>query len=105
MARDVWKQYMPREIERLTYVLYSSCLLLAITVLWQPIDDLIWAIRDPVLSKGIYTVGILGGLLSVGAIVAIDPFELIGLRQSGIMTSRDDQFHLGILHSSVRHPL
>ena len=105
MARENWKKNIPTSIERTTYVLFSGLALLLLTCLWQPIPIPIWTITHPIEVFVMYAIGLLGLILSVGSILAIDPFSLIGLRQSGILPQKTETFQLGHLHSTIRHPL
>ena len=43
--------------------------------------------------------------LLLAAFIAIDPLELLGLRQSGWAKPSNDPFRLSWLHRRVRHPI
>src|SRR6476659_6400612 len=40
--KNWWSQFVPKPIERSTYVLFSSLCLIALFYLWQPIGGTIW---------------------------------------------------------------
>jgi protein-S-isoprenylcysteine O-methyltransferase Ste14 len=55
-----WTQFVPKPIERSTYVLFSSVLLIALFAFWQPIGGVIWNITDPagqIVLWGVFALG------------------------------------------------
>ena len=52
MARQgfkrTWTKLVPPLLERSTYVLVASLLLLAVVQVWQPLPGVVWTVRNPV---------------------------------------------------------
>ena len=46
--KDWWTRFVPRPIERSTYVLLSSAALIALFVLWRPMGGVVWSVENPV---------------------------------------------------------
>jgi protein-S-isoprenylcysteine O-methyltransferase Ste14 len=113
MARPAFKQWwttiIPSSIERSSYVLFASLLLLLLYWQWLPIPETIWNVEHTaggVFLQGLYCVGWLIIFLST---FLINHFDLFGLRQvfvnwrAGKYTS--PSFKTPALYKLVRHPL
>lgn len=112
MARPAFKQWwakvLPVALQRSTYVLLSSLLLLLLYWQWRPIPALIWktdGIAGTVLT-GVYW---FGWLLALTSTYLIDHFDLFGLRQAyfALRGTKDpgQEFKTPLLYKIVRHPL
>ena len=104
-----WTQFMPRHIERSTYVLLSSLILLAIFWFWAPIDTVVWSVASPPgrgLLQGVFAFGWLVVLLST---FMVDHFDLFGLRQVYLYLNgkgpRPPEFKTRFFYGLVRHPI
>ena len=112
MARSLFKQWwaknLPVALQRSTYVLLSSLILLLLFWLWQPIPAPIWKVDGIAgsLLTGIYWFGWLLALIST---YMIDHFELFGLRQASLSlrgaNDSNQKFKTPLLYKIVRHPL
>ena len=74
-----WTQFVPRSVERSTYVLLASLILLLMFWQWRPIPGVLWDVAGGVLGMilvGLFGVGWLTVLLST---FMIGHFELFGL--------------------------
>lgn len=113
MARPAFKRWLTRYIapalERSTFVLIASMLLVLLYVLWQPMPTVIWDVQQPAaraIILGVFFAGIAIVLLSS---FLIDHFDLFGLRQVWLnfrgqpYTQRP--FVLRSMYKYVRHPL
>lgn len=104
-----WTRFVPREVERSTYVLFSSAAFILLFWLWQPIATPIWSLTDEV-ARGVVQGLFFGGVaLVLYSTCLIDHFDLFGLRQvvlhwKGAPYS-DKRFVTPSLYKFIRHPL
>ena len=103
-----WTKYVPKPVERSTYVLAASSCLLLLFWQWRPIPTPIWQ------ASGI-TAWLLTGIHCLGWVIAfastcmIDHFDLFGLRQAFValrgVEMPGQSFRTPLLYKIVRHPL
>lgn len=113
MARQWFKdwmaKFMPRELERSTFVLFSSLALMVMFALWQPFGGTIWTISNPIAIGVIYVLFALGWALVLLSSFQINHFDLFGLRQVWLYVRgqayTDLPFQIPFLYRYVRHPL
>jgi protein-S-isoprenylcysteine O-methyltransferase Ste14 len=104
-----WTKIIPKAIERSTYVLLSSLVLILLFWQWRPMADVIWEVQN---EAGIMAIN---GLVTLGWVVVllstfmINHFDLFGLKQVynyvKNITPRPMEFKLTMLYSIVRHPI
>src|SRR5690349_23227746 len=58
-----WTQYVPKPIERSTYVLLSSLCLLLLFWQWRPMPAIVWQVTDPHLAVTVAMFSLAGWLL------------------------------------------
>lgn len=84
MARPAFKRMLTRvispAIERSTYVLLSSLVLLLLLYFWQPLSREVWHANGP-LAMLLWAVQALGWLILLLSTFMISHFDLFGLRQ------------------------
>ncbi len=104
-----WTRIVPPSVERSTYVLVSSLLLLLLYWKWQPILGVVWQVESPV---GVVILNVLfwiGWVLVLWSTFAIDHFDLFGLRQVWLRFQGIEytpvSFGQPMLYRLVRHPL
>jgi protein-S-isoprenylcysteine O-methyltransferase Ste14 len=113
MARQwfkrAWTKVIPPPIERSTYVLMASLLLLLLFWQWQPMRPIVWDVRNStgsLLLQALFWMGWGGVLVST---YLVDHFALFGLKQVyNYLKGRDEQpipFKSPVLYKMVRHPL
>lgn len=112
MARSRFKDRVsaaiPEPIQRSTYVLAASVLLLAIAWVWRPIPTVVWDVGGP-LAWVLWGVFGLGLVVVVVSSFQIDHYELFGLRQVyAYYRGRGPEpvpFQTPGFYRYVRHPL
>ena len=104
-----WTRIVPASVERSTYVLISSLMMVALYVWWQPIGPVLWRAPDGLARDAVIGLFLLGWAILVYSTFLIDHFDLLGLKQVwGRLTGaapRVQQLHTPSLYRLVRHPL
>jgi methanethiol S-methyltransferase len=77
-----WTKFVPRPIERSTYVLFSSAILLAVIEFWQPMAQTIWHVESRPWMIILQILFWLGWLLVLTSTFLINHFDLFGLQQT-----------------------
>ena len=104
-----WTQFVPKPIERSTYVLLSSLLLVLLFWQWRPILSVVWNMTNPVGSLLLTAIFWAGWLLVLASTFVINHFDLFGLRQVYIFLQGKQYTNLvfkkRFFYKFVRHPL
>ena len=104
-----WTQYVPKTIERSTYVLIGSLLLLFMFWQWRTIYITLWHFETPVFRAVLWAFFLLGWLIVLVSTFLINHFDLFGLRQVWLHYKDKEYTHLPfgtpLLYKIVRHPL
>jgi protein-S-isoprenylcysteine O-methyltransferase Ste14 len=104
-----WTQYVPKSVERSTYVLFASLALALLCWQWRPIPTVLWQVTDPQIAMTIMGVSFAGWLLVLTSTFLINHFELFGLHQVvNNLTGRPMpavRFKTPVLYKVVRHPI
>ena len=113
MARQGFKRVFARiaspVIERSSYVLSASLLLLLLFWQWRPIPAIVWDIQTPILADLAVAGGFVGWLIVLYSTFLISHFELFGLTQvithfAGRMVA-PIKFRTPGLYRMIRHPI
>ena len=112
MARRAFKRWwttiIPESIERSTFVLVTSLLLMAMVWQWRPMPEVIWRLEGT-LGIALYAVSGLGWGIVLLSTFLIDHFDLFGLKQTFFYatgrTYQGPQFRERLLYKVCRHPL
>jgi protein-S-isoprenylcysteine O-methyltransferase Ste14 len=113
MAREgfkrVWTRLVPKAVERSTYVLFASLVLLLLFWQWRPITTPVWTVTDPSAVAILNVVSWFGWVLLFASTFMISHFELFGLtqvfaRMMGKLLP-EPKFHTPMLYRHVRHPI
>jgi protein-S-isoprenylcysteine O-methyltransferase Ste14 len=107
--KALWTRLVPTPIERSTYMLASSLVLIALMCLWRPLNVVIWNVTSPVgwwIATALFATGwLLVPLVSL----AISHFDLFGMRQVWLYLQGRPYtplpFRTPLPYNVVRHPL
>ncbi len=104
-----WTKIVPRPVERSTYVLFSSLLLLLLFWQWRPMGGIVWDVQDPTGRVILWSLFGFGWLLVLVATFLINHFDLFGLRQVYLYLRGKEytplKFRTPGPYRVVRHPL
>lgn len=104
-----WTRYVPEAVERSTYVLLASAVLVLLFVLWQPLPQVLWRVDAPALAGALWGLFGLGWGLVLLSTFLINHFHLFGLQQVYLHLRRqrpaEPAFRTPFLYRLVRHPL
>ncbi len=113
MARQGFKQWwtriVPPPVERTTYVLFSSLLLLFLFWQWRPILSVVWEVHKPNLQLILEALFWIGWLISFHSTFLVDHPDFFGLRQVYLYARGREyaspRFKMPDLYQYVRHPI
>ena len=104
-----WTQYVPKQVERSTYVLFSSLALILLFWQWRPIGGVIWDVQNPTTQLILMGLCASGWLLVLVSTFLINHFDLFGLRQVWLYLHGKPytpvKFVMPGPYRMVRHPL
>jgi protein-S-isoprenylcysteine O-methyltransferase Ste14 len=107
--KEWWTQYVPKPVERSTYVLLASLALVLLFWQWRPIPAVVWQVSDPGVALAITGVSMVGWVMVFFSTFLINHFELFGLHQvANNLIGRDVpavRFRTPMLYKVVRHPI
>lgn len=113
MARPAFKKWFTRfispAIERSTFVLLTSLILLLIFWQWQPVTTVVWNVENETFALILTGVFFFGWLVVFLSTFMINHFELFGLKQIfDNLKNRQPQSHVlqvNFFYKIVRHPI
>ncbi|HSG33459.1 MAG TPA: isoprenylcysteine carboxylmethyltransferase family protein [Sphingomonadaceae bacterium] len=103
-----WTKFVPHAVERSTYVLFSSLVLLLLYWLWRPMPEAVWAVEGTGATVLWVVFGAGWGIVLLSTFL-ISHFELFGLRQVWLNLQGKPEpaphFVTPLFYGFVRHPL
>ncbi|KMV21601.1 methanethiol S-methyltransferase [Mycobacterium heckeshornense] len=104
-----WTRFVPQPVERSTYVLFASLVLLLLYWQWRPMPAQIWDVRSPAARVAVWAVFWIGWLIVFASTFMVSHFDLFGLRQVYLAWRGEPYTDIGfrspLLYRVVRHPL
>lgn len=104
-----WTRLVPPSIERSTYVLASSLVLILLFWRWHTVPTVLWEVTSPTVRAAIEVAFWLGWVIVLSATFMIQHFDLVGLRQVYLAWRGEPYTEVGfrapLLYRVVRHPM
>jgi protein-S-isoprenylcysteine O-methyltransferase Ste14 len=104
-----WTQFVPKTVERSTYVLLATAALALLCWQWRPIPAVVWHVHNPGIANFLAGLSMIGWLIALASTFMINHFELFGLSQVAQnftgLTTPPAKFKTPLLYNFVRHPL
>jgi methanethiol S-methyltransferase len=103
-----WQKIIPTPIERSTYVLFASLVLMILFFFWKPISSVIWDFSGSMTGNILLGISFLGWGIVLLSTFLINHFHLFGLYQVYqyvLNKKQKDTFKMPFLYKIVRHPL
>jgi protein-S-isoprenylcysteine O-methyltransferase Ste14 len=103
-----WTRMIPADIERSTYVLFSSLALALIFWQWRPVPAVIWRLEGAA-ATAVLSLSALGWLVVLASTFMLSHFQLFGLTQ--VWSALQEKaapamaFRTPLLYGLVRHPI
>jgi protein-S-isoprenylcysteine O-methyltransferase Ste14 len=106
--KNWWARIMPAPIERSTYVLVASLILLLLFRNWASMPGVVWEIDSPTGQRIVELLFWTGWLIALSSTFSIDHSDLFGLRQVRTYFRGEPytpvKFKMPALYRCVRHP-
>jgi protein-S-isoprenylcysteine O-methyltransferase Ste14 len=107
--KEWWIQFVPKSVERSTYVLLASLALALLLWQWRPIPAVVWAVKDPQIAMTLTGLSLVGWLIVLTSTFLINHFELFGLHQVvnnlADRSMPEPRFKTPFFYKFVRHPI
>jgi methanethiol S-methyltransferase len=107
--KEWWTRFVPKSVERSTYVLFASLALALLIWQWRPMPAILWQVADPGVAMALTGLSLVGFFIVLTSTFLINHFELFGLHQvANNLTGREmptQRFRTPLYYRFVRHPI
>ena len=107
--KEWWTKFVPRSVERSTYVLLASLVLILLFWQWRPMPGVLWSVRNAAGRYALLALSAFGWLMVLLSTYVINHYDLFGLRQVYLnLRGREYTqlpFKVSAFYKFVRHPL
>jgi methanethiol S-methyltransferase len=107
--KNWWTTFIPKQIERSTFVLLASLTLDLLFSQWRSITTVVWSVEIPAVRIVLYVLFAAGWLIVLLSTFMINHFDLFGLRQVYTYLRNREYKELGfrtpLLYKFLRHPI
>ena len=79
--KQKWARFIPQPVERSTFVLLASIVLIVLYYFWQPVKINLWNLSGSSIENLFFIISLLGWVLLLISTFLINHFDLFGLRQ------------------------
>ena len=104
-----WTQLVPKPVERSTFVLIASLLLILLYWQWRPMPGVVWEVGNPTVQLILEALFWLGWLIVLLSTFMIGHFDLFGLQQVYLYARGKEypspKFRMPGLYQYIRHPI
>ncbi len=104
-----WTRFVPKPVERSTYVIFASLTLLLLFWQWRPMPQAFWSVTSPVGAGLLWALFGMGWAVVFLSTFLINHFDLFGLKQVWAFRRRQEipetRFTTPLFYQVVRHPL
>jgi protein-S-isoprenylcysteine O-methyltransferase Ste14 len=104
-----WTQFVPSYVERSTYVLLATLILILLFWQWRPLTGVVWHVTNPIGAGILLAIFWIGwGIVLLGTFL-INHFDLFGLQQVYAhwqgRVAQSPSFKTPLFYKLVRHPI
>ncbi len=104
-----WTQFIPKSLERSTFVFIADIIMWVMIWQWRPIEGVIWHVQNTMVANILIGISLLGWVAVLLSSFMINHFELLGLEQVWHYLRGTEPkkitFKLRGFYKHVRHPL